>query len=190
MGGLAQVRRESSYEKAFARICKQLFEELGLPYKYVKTVTPGRKGWPDRLVVFGPAGHHLYIEWKQPGEEPDPMQVEIHNELRALGAEVRWYDNHYVALVEVEAFVRAKTGTGTWDEADRPKWWRQIILKAGERKNLGSPKKLRSAKEIGASRRLAGYRTSARDNHLLAVGDDEMGGLPPSLVHNDLWWEN
>jgi hypothetical protein len=184
------MRRESSYEKAFARICKQLFDELGLPYKYVKTVTPGRKGWPDRLVVFGPAGHHLYIEWKQPGEEPDPMQVEIHNELRALGAEVRWYDNHYVALVEVEAFVRAKTGTDTWDEADRPKWWDKIILKAREGKDLSSAKGVRNPKASRSSRRVAGFRTPASDNYLLAIGAGEVGGLPPSLVHNDPWWEN
>jgi hypothetical protein len=184
------MRRESSYEKAFARICKQLFDELGLPHKYVKTVTPGRKGWPDRLLLFGPMGHHLYIEWKQPGEEPDPMQVEIHTELKALGAEVRWYDNHYSALVEVEAFVRAKTGTDTWDEADRPKWWSQIILKAWERENVDRPKKLRSVKEIGASRRAASNRAAARNNDVMAVGACKVGGLPPSIVCDNPWWEN
>lgn len=184
------MRRESSIEKAFARIVKQLFDTYGLPHKYVKTVTPGRKGWPDRLLLFGPHGHHVYIEWKQPGEEPDAMQVEIHSELRALGAEVQWHDNHYIALVEIEALVRAKVGAGAWDEADCPEWWSQIILKARKGEDLNSPEKLRSPKAIRSGRRLVGPRSSARRDDLVALRIEQVGGLQAPKIRDDPWWEN
>lgn len=184
------MRRESSIEKAFARIAKQLFEAYGLPFKYVKTTTPGSKGWPDRLLLFGPQGHHLYIEWKQPGAEPDAMQVFIHNELRALGAEVRWYDNHYVALVEVEAFVRAKIGTGPWDETNRPEWWDQIVLKARKGQDLYRVESVRGPKKDGPSRRLTGPRSSARRDDLVALRVEQVGGLQASDEHVDPWWED
>lgn len=184
------MRRESSIEKAFARIVKQLFEAYGLPYKYVKTTTPGSKGWPDRLLLFGPGGHHLYIEWKQPGKEPDAMQQHIHAELRALGAEVIWHDNHYVALVEVEAFVRAKVGTSPWDEADRPEWWRQIILKARKGEDINSPEKLRSPKAIRLSRRPPGPGASARRDDLVALRAEQVGGLPALKTRDYSWGED
>lgn len=190
MGGIAQVRRESSIEKAFARICTQLFDAYGLPHKYVKTVTPGRKGWPDRLLVFGPNGHHIYIEWKVPGEEPDAMQQEIHRELQALGAEVRWYDNHYIALVEIEAFVRAKTGANPWDEANRPEWWDQIVLKARKGEDVNSPKSLRSPKAIRHGGRTPSARPPASNNDKLAVRDKQVGRLQASFLHNDSWGED
>lgn len=179
------MRKESSIEKAFARICKQLFEAYRIPFKYVKTVTPGSKGWPDRLLLFGPNGHHLYIEWKRPGEEPDAMQVFIHDELRALGAEVQWHDNHYIALVEVEAFVRAKTGASPWDETNCPEWWGQIVLKARKGENIDSPESLRSPKAIRHGRRTPSSRTVKGDNHKLAIGAGKVGGLQASFLHND-----
>lgn len=184
------MRKESSIEKAFARLAEKLFSDYGLPFKYIKTTTPGRKGWPDRLLLFGPDGHHLYIEWKRPGQEPDPMQVIVHNEIRALGAEVRWYDDHYIALVEVEAFVRAKTGANPWDEADCPEWWSQIVLKARKRKNISSPKIVRSPKENGSSGRPPSPRAVARDHHKLALRDEQMGGLSPSPIRDDPWGED
>lgn len=184
------MRRESSYEKAFSRIVKQLFEAYRLPYKYVKTTTPGSKGWPDRLLLFGPQGHHLYIEWKQPGKEPDAMQEFIHAELRALGAEVRWYDNHYIALVEVEAFVRAKTGTSAWDDDDCPEWWRQIILKARKGEDEHSPEKLRSPKAIRARRLPTGPGTSARRDDLVALRVEQVGGLPALKDSAYSWGED
>lgn len=184
------MRKESSIEKAFERICKPLFEAFGLPYKYVKTVTPGRKGWPDRLLLFGPAGHHLYIEWKRPGQEPDAMQQFIHAEMEALGAEVQWHDNHYIALVEVEAFVRSKTGASPWDEASCPEWWRQIILKARKGEDVNSPEKLRSPKAIRHGRRTPSPRAVARDNHKLAIRDEQMGGLSASPIRDDPWGED
>jgi hypothetical protein len=184
------VRRESSIEKAFARIAAKLFEAYGQPHKYVKTVTPGRKGWPDRLLLFGPGGHHLYIEWKQPGEVPDDMQVEVHKEIRALGAEVRWYDNHYTALVEVETFVRAKVGAGPWDETNRPEWWDQIVLKARKGQDLYSTKVVRGPKTTRPSGRLVGPRSSARRDDLVALRIEQVGGLSASKLRDDPWWEN
>lgn len=134
------MRRESSYEKAFEKLIEKWFKYFDIPFKYVKTITPGRKGWPDRLLLFGPAAHHIYIEWKRPGEEPKAMQVHIHAELRALGAEVRVYDNHILAMDEITESIKATIGAGPWDEADCPEWWHSIVLKARKGEDCHGPK--------------------------------------------------
>lgn len=46
-----------------------------------------RIGWPDRLIL-GPGPTIYFIEFKKPGEPPDPMQKHVHKFLRAIGLKV------------------------------------------------------------------------------------------------------
>lgn len=41
----------------------------------------GRKGWPD--YGYGYKGHMCFIEFKRPGERPEPLQEHVHQILRA-----------------------------------------------------------------------------------------------------------
>lgn len=129
------MRRESSFEKAFESLFSWWAKYHGMEYKYVKTVTPGRKGWPDRLLLLAPHGRHIYIEWKRKGEVPDAMQLHIHNELRALGAEVHWYDDHLLAMDSITEELRPKTRANSWDEVDSRERWRSAVLKARQGQN-------------------------------------------------------
>lgn len=56
-----------------------------------KVVSASRKSWPDRF--FARRGVIRLVEFKRPGEEPNPQQAKRHRELRNAGVDVRVYDN-------------------------------------------------------------------------------------------------
>lgn len=43
----------------------------------------GRKGWPD--YGYGYRGRMVFIEYKRPGEKPEPLQAYVHGVLRDEG---------------------------------------------------------------------------------------------------------
>lgn len=49
-------------------------------------------GYPDRLFI-SPAGHTIFLEFKQPGKGPTPLQAYRLNELRRRGVPAYWTDN-------------------------------------------------------------------------------------------------
>ena len=55
------------------------------------------KGWPDHLLL-GPEGRTVFIEFKKPGEEPTPIQVHTHAQLRKLGHTVLLCDSFEQAV--------------------------------------------------------------------------------------------
>ena len=78
--------RESAIEKAFTEAVKQAG---GLALK----ITPaGLAGFPDRLVIF--RGAHIgFVELKQRGQKPTPIQARRHQLLHDFGFTVITLDN-------------------------------------------------------------------------------------------------
>lgn len=60
----------------------------------------GKRGWPDRE-FFLPGGKPFLIEFKRPGEEPDPLQLETIGALRALGYDVEVHDDKNTAIAAI-----------------------------------------------------------------------------------------
>lgn len=83
---LARLLRESEIETAFVRRVKQLG---GMALKFV---SPGRRGVPDRLVLW-PGGRAEFVELKAPGKKPTLQQMREHERLRRLGFEVSVVDS-------------------------------------------------------------------------------------------------
>lgn len=78
-----QDQLESSIENSF---CDWL--ELQFPkWHAYKLKTLNNSGWPDRLIL-GPHAVIFFIEFKRPGEKPEPLQKHIHKLLRKLGFKV------------------------------------------------------------------------------------------------------
>ena len=73
--------RESAIE---ARLRKGVRKAGGLALKFV---SPGNAGVPDRIVIV--RGKAIFVELKADGGCLSPLQVEMHNRLRALGMDVR-----------------------------------------------------------------------------------------------------
>ena len=57
-----------------------------------KLVCPGFDGMPDRMVLL-PEGHIGFVEVKQPGKVPRPLQAARHRMLRNLGFKVYVLDD-------------------------------------------------------------------------------------------------
>jgi hypothetical protein len=86
--------------------CDLVWKHLGIVGS--KLVTPGDTGYPDRIFWL-PGGKPLLIEFKRPGEEPEPKQEYIHAQLRKLGYQVEVHDNAiraFQAVIEAVATAR------------------------------------------------------------------------------------
>ena len=77
--------REKVLEKKLAEDVKR---RGGLCEKW----NSGTSGWPDRIVLL-PAGKYGFVEVKAPGEEPRPLQLHRHKQLRQLGYKVYVLDD-------------------------------------------------------------------------------------------------
>ena len=87
--------------KTEVEVCVLAYEYLGI--SNVKLKVPGQTAYPDRLFWI-PGGKPLMIEFKLPGEKPEPKQLHVHKELRELGYEVQVHDN---AADAFEAIINA-----------------------------------------------------------------------------------
>ena len=73
--------KESNYETRFVNACAKR------GWICEKFTVPGKRGVPDRLVTAG-HGYICFVELKQPGKKPEPLQVLDHEKRRKLGADV------------------------------------------------------------------------------------------------------
>lgn len=80
-------RLEVSIEEAAVEKIKQLFGILGLKFN-----TRSGNGWPDRIFLI-PGGRPLFIEFKRPGKDLEPLQADVHRQLREIGYDVEAADN-------------------------------------------------------------------------------------------------
>ena len=78
--------REKDIEKTFTNAIKKAG---GIA---PKLVSPGTAGMPDRIVLFRGA-RVAFVELKQRGEKPRPIQVRRHDLLRDFGFPVYIIDN-------------------------------------------------------------------------------------------------
>jgi len=63
----------------------------GLKLVPIRLNVTGRKGWPDYGYLY--AGRIAFIEFKRPGEKPEPLQLYVHELLNVAGFEVFVVDN-------------------------------------------------------------------------------------------------
>lgn len=77
---------EKDIERKFVRMVKNAG---GIAPKFV---SPGFDGMPDRIVLL-PGGHFGFVEVKDIGQKPRPLQVARHRLLRALGFQVYVLDH-------------------------------------------------------------------------------------------------
>ena len=79
-------RRNTKLEKAIEKQACKWAESNG--WLHYKMNVLGQRGWPDR--VFIKKGKVLYVEFKAPGKEPNPLQTYRLNSLRMKGVSAFW----------------------------------------------------------------------------------------------------
>jgi hypothetical protein len=87
----------------------------GRAFKWVPTIA----GVPDRMVLM-PGGRAYFVELKQEGEKPGPLQIVWHDRLRALGFEVYVIDSKAAVLEFIRKVVDA-SGPQNGKPGPRPK---------------------------------------------------------------------
>lgn len=103
----------------------------------VKLNLKGRRGWPDRVVMWE-GGNLTFIEFKRPGEEPRKLQTYIHEILNDMGFKVEVYDDADIALANIQAKIRATAPANEKYELGRTGGWVSAVLKAWEGEDGGS----------------------------------------------------
>lgn len=71
-------------ESEIKRRCAKALESWG--WEVVHIIQTNKNGWPD--TEAGRAGRLVYIEFKRPGKNPEPLQEYRHTKLRNQGFEV------------------------------------------------------------------------------------------------------
>lgn len=69
----------------------------------------GIAGIPDRVCIF-PGGNTAFVELKQKGQKPEPIQVVWHGRLRDLGYRVYVIDDRETVLSFVREMVNLSAG--------------------------------------------------------------------------------
>jgi len=87
--GTPEAKPEQRRERAVEGPCKKMARDDGWFVR--KHRTPGHNGAPDDY--FAKNGRVFWVEFKKPGEEPDPDQLACHAEMRAAGLTVYICDN-------------------------------------------------------------------------------------------------
>lgn len=97
---------EVAIEDAACTLC---LEQLGV--RSIKLNLTGNTGWPDRL-FFIPGGRPLLIEFKQPGETPEPRQRLIHAFLSYNNYDIETHTTTQGAVQAVTARLAAAVEAG------------------------------------------------------------------------------
>lgn len=75
-------------------------------------------GWPDRMFLI-PGGRPFFIEFKQPGEEPEPRQRVVHAHLAYLQYDCETHDNAEEALTAIKVRLDSAIKGGWRHSADQ-----------------------------------------------------------------------
>lgn len=108
-------RVENHIENKVGLYLQQWAREKGIDLEYIKLEAPGVKGYPNRVILWGPS-QALFVEFKRPKMRPMPIQAHRHNKLISMGFEVRVYDNIQTAVAEITREI-ASTARNLADEA-------------------------------------------------------------------------
>ncbi len=92
------VTTETSYmatESALEKKITDYAKSLGC--MVFKFVSPNQRGVPDRVFIT-PGGACLWLEFKAPGQKPDPLQLRMIQKLREQNVPACWVDNEDDAM--------------------------------------------------------------------------------------------
>ncbi len=83
----------------------------------LKVNVMGNRGWPDHFFFFPvEAGGLLVIEFKAPGEEPEPLQLDKIRKLRKRGYDVHVVDSKEEGIRLLKARMEAAKGAAGGDQ--------------------------------------------------------------------------
>lgn len=71
-------------------------------------------GYPDRLFI-SPKGHTIFIEFKRPGQHPEPIQAYRIEQLQRRGVPAFWVDTEFEGISILSTALEPETVSGAGD---------------------------------------------------------------------------
>lgn len=130
-------------------------------------------GWPDRLFI-SPHGHVIFIEFKRPGEKPDPLQDHRLAVLRSHGIPAFWVDDVNAGVHILQTALESQAVPAQSDKASVGASVRRLIPRPRPGKDVNRIGYVQSAEAEGLSEDDAVDRTPAADVHDVAGRDKEV----------------
>jgi hypothetical protein len=150
---------------------------LALKVKFVEN------GYPDRLFI-SPQGHTVFIEFKAPGEAPDPIQLYRLRQLQEHNIPAFWSDNVIESISILSAAVDPSRVSGESNPSVVKSGVRRIILGSGPGEDVNSLGNLQDTSTKAVSPEDAYSRAASALLQSLAGRDKEMGELlKPALEY-------
>ena len=144
-------------------------------------------GYPDRLFI-SPYGHTIFIEFKKPGETPEPIQEYRLNELRKRGIPATWCDSVHEAIGILNTALETVLGPSPIpeesDQASLVAGVGRALLRSGPGENVNSAGDVQNTEGERLSEQNANNRaTQARPEDVAGRDKEVVRILRPSAYH-------
>jgi hypothetical protein len=131
-------------------------------------------GYPDRLFI-SPNGHTIFIEFKRPGEIPEPLQVYRLKELQRRGIPAVWCDTALAAIRILQACLESEGLPETSDPTPIKSSVRGALTRPRLGQDVDGPRYDKDTESEGVGEEDSGSGTPPSDILSVAPGNPEMG---------------
>lgn len=133
-------------------------------------------GYPDRLFI-SPYGHTIFIEFKRPGEHPDPIQNYRIAELHRRNIPACWTDSSLEGIRVLQAALEPSSIPGKSDKADVVPIGGGALSRSGPRENQRRAGLFKDSIRQAIDSARANSRASASNAEDLAGRGQQVDGL-------------
>jgi len=130
-------------------------------------------GYPDRLFI-SPKGHTIFIEFKRPGEKPEPIQDFRIRMLRARGIPAYWANNFLTAVAILKAALDPETVPAPGDQAPSISSIGGAIPRPRPREDIDGPRYPQDSEDEGSLHTRVDRVSNSTDVPDMAGGDKEV----------------
>lgn len=127
-------------------------------------------GYPDRLFI-STYGHTIFIEFKRPGEKPDPIQNFRLKQLRERNIPAYWVDNYIEAVNILKAALEPEILSNPSNQTSVKSSVSRLISGSRAGKDLYGPGYYKDTEGEGADPTESHYSSSETDDGDMAGGD-------------------
>jgi hypothetical protein len=140
-------------------------------------------GYPDRLFI-SPFGHTIFMEFKRPGEEPEPIQYHRLEQLTKRGIPAVWVDSVLEGINVLKASLEASSISNEGDTTTPLPGVGRPLLGSGAGEDINCSGNLQNSVKQAFREKDADRCTPPPSPESVAGRDKEVGGLSGTILHD------
>jgi hypothetical protein len=130
-------------------------------------------GWPDRMFI-SPKGHTIFIEFKAPGEVPEPIQNYRLQELQRRGVPATWTDSAHEGIRILQGALEPEELPETSDKVTPIPSSSRVVSRSWPGKDSDGPRYDKDSEEKEFDQPHFGHSSDQTDVQGLAGRDKEV----------------